>query len=98
MPRLQLMTILKRRIDNVGPIIAKDLYISLQICVFKLQLCKKLANCNVIEIKRLVLMSLVLFIKINAKKYDKMIFGQKGNYLTFQTLYKNRRVVRLDFL
>ena len=46
--------------------------------MFKLQLFVKLANANVIEIKKLVLIRFAIhvhvFIKINVKKYDKMIF------------------------
>ena len=57
------------------------LYISLQNCMFKLQWCVKLANCNVIEIKGLIFLSFVLFIKMNVKKYDKMLFWKRWSNL-----------------
>ena len=48
-----------------------------------------MVNLYVIEIKRLILLSLSLFIKINVKKLNKVIFWQKWNYLPFQILLKN---------
>ena len=65
--------------------------------MFKLHLCVKLANFNVIQIKRRILLRFVLFTKMNVKKYDKMIFWQKWNYRPFQIIFKKKRVDRLDF-
>ena len=59
-------------------VVSKDLNnklnISLQNFVFKLQLCIKLANFNVIEVERLILLRFALIIKITVNKYDNMIF------------------------
>ena len=58
-----------------------------------------MANFNVIEIKRLILLSFALFIKINVKKSTEIIFGQKMELSPFQNSFtKTERVVPLDYL
>ena len=72
------------------------IYISLQNCVYKLQLLVKFEKVNVIEIKMIVWLSIALFIQIIVNKYNKMIFRRNETPFPYSRL-KERRVVQLDF-
>ena len=49
----------------------------------------KMAKLNVIEIKRIILLSFALIIKINVKKSNEIVFGQKMKSSPFPNYFKN---------
>ena len=53
----------------------------------KLHWCVKMANFNVIEINRLILLSFALFIKINVKKSNEIIFWHKNEIISISKLF-----------
>ena len=80
---------------SINQVIEKYNEFHLPLCIT----CVKLANCNVIWIKRLVLLSFALFIKINVKIYDKMIFWQKNEIISLSKFSsKNKELFHLIWL
>ena len=76
-------------------ILAKYL-ISVKLCTYKLHWCVIMVNFNFIEIKRLILLSFALFIKINVKK--KIYFDKKMKLSPFSNILLNPKLFDLIIL